>query len=230
MRYVSRTENPNAIAGIFLLILLAVFAGPNVLPRLLSDQFPFVYEGVPCDWLRAGDQRAIHQSLLGRAVADRVNPPISLSIRTNDFPATVDGPLVVLITVTNETIGTIPILVTAERVAIGVDTGENGLGIAFNNGPVPAASQNIGGYPETQIRLLGPRQRCVHRALIQPNQFPPTDLSIVSTGSGSVKAFYRNNTRGTVTAAGAGVAIYGDQGLWTGVTESDSVDIPVSVQ
>ncbi len=230
MRYVSRTENPNAIAGIFLLILLAVFAGPNVLPRLLSDQFPFVYEGVPCDWLRAGDQRAIHQSLLGRAVSNRVNPPISLTIKTSDFPAAIDGPLVVWITVTNNTIGTIPILVTTERVVIGTGTGESGLGIAFNNVPVPVAAQNVGGYPETQIRLLGPRQRCVHRALIQPNQFAPSDLSIVSTGSGSVKAFYRNNTSGTASAVGTGVAIYGDQGLWVGVTESDSVDIPVSVQ
>jgi hypothetical protein len=233
MRFVNlnRTENPNAIAGLFLLILLAVFAGPNALPRLISDQFNFVYEGVPCEWLRAGEDRATHQSLIGRASSLQPDAPISVGVETNALPvsqATItllpDAALVVTITVTNNTIGTVPIVLVPDDVILGGNTGENGLGLAFAGDVISPQAQNIGSYPENQIRLLGPRQRCVHRVVLRGTEI---DNRLVS-GTGSVQAFYRNGSRGAAT--GTQAAIYPDQGLWVGLAVSQPFDVPVSPQ
>ena len=82
MRFVRRSNNPNLFVGLILLLLLAVFAGPSTLPRLLSNINPQFYAGVPCSWLRTAEDRAFHQSLLGRAATN----PFSLT-RADDRAA-----------------------------------------------------------------------------------------------------------------------------------------------
>ena len=57
MRLLGRGDNPNAVAGLFLLILLLVLAGPSAFPRLVEN-VEFADEGVPCRWLRQGEDRA----------------------------------------------------------------------------------------------------------------------------------------------------------------------------
>lgn len=225
MRFINtRAENPNAVAGLFLLILLAVFAGPSALPRLISDQFTFVYEGVPCDWLRTGEDRAVHQSLIGRGVAFATDPPLSLTVTTNTLATAPDAELVVRITISNNTIGTVPfVLPNANGAILGPNTGENGIGIVFNNAGVGGGA-GVNSYPETQIRLLGPRQRCVQTVILTGTQIDP----VVRSGGGSVKAFYRNASRGAATPVGSRATIYPDQGLWIGVVESPPVNVAVS--
>jgi len=93
MRYFNRRNNPNALAGLFLLFLLAVFAGPTVFPELLTNlgetiTFIEIDEGVPCARLRTGEDRSTHQSLLGRTVSQEADPPISLSARTTSTSET----------------------------------------------------------------------------------------------------------------------------------------------
>lgn len=226
MRFINtRAENPNAVAGLFLLILLAVFAGPSALPRLVSDQFTFVYEGVPCNWLRTGEDRALHQSLIGRGVAAEADAPLTLSVSTNTLSTAPDAELVVLITVSNNTIGTVPfVLPTPNGAILGPNTGENGIGIVFNNAGVGGGTA-VNSYPEAQIRLLGPRQRCVHRVVLTGPQIDP----VVRSGAGSVKAFYRNSSRGATTPVANRTSIYADQGLWVGIVESPTVSVAVSV-
>ena len=80
MRYLNRSNNPNAIVGLFMLILLAILAGPGTLPQLISS-IPSFEEGVPCDWLRQGQDRAHHQSLLSRLLTEQEDSPISLDVR-----------------------------------------------------------------------------------------------------------------------------------------------------
>lgn len=228
MRFFNRRENPNIIAGLFLLVMLAVFAGPNTLPRLISSLAPFADEGVPCQWLRQGNNRAMHQSLIGREISTRATPPMSLSVQTNSLSSTPESRLVVSITIVNETVGPLAFLLTPNSVIVGTGTGENGLGIVFNsNAVIPQAAQTVGSYPEAQIHILGPRQRCIHRV-----SFPIAQLSgqIVGLGTDTVKAFYRNNSRGTAAPRPGSIQIYADQGLWTGVVESSLFTIPVSAQ
>lgn len=220
MQFFRRAENPNAVAAVFLLVLLAVFAGPNVLPRIFSS-IPFVDEGVPCDDLRLGDERDVHQSLIGRSAATNPEPPIDLSITTNTI-ADIQGQLVVSITISNQTVGTIPILITEDSVLVNQGGGQSGLGVSFDGNIVGATTGN----PASDIRLLGPRQVCVHRVAFQVAELPQGFL----TGAGSVTAYYRNNSPGIATQSGLRAPVYTDQGLWVGLTQSEPFIVPVSSQ
>jgi hypothetical protein len=229
MRFFNRRDNPNAIVGLFLLILLAVFAGPNTLPQLLSTAVPFVDEGVPCEWLRPGSERAAHQSLIGRIVSQRSAPPISLSVRTSTITGDPDQVFAVTVTVINQTLGTIPILVTPGNLILDPNQAVNGLGVVFNSdAPVPAIGENVASYPENRIRLLGPRQRCVHRVEYRLSDFP--NVSAIAFGGATIKAFYRNDSTGSAPPAAGQQTIYTDQGLWTGVVESGQSIIRVAGQ
>ncbi len=228
MRYFNRNENPNALVGIFLLILLAVFIGPNMLPRLASSIAPgLIDESIPCAWLRSAEQLAYHQSLIGRAALN----PLSLTVRTSSVPTTADGTLVISVIVANDSLGTVPIVYNPTQVIVN-DNGTSGLGIIFT----PAANLSTGAnradsasYPETNIRLLGPRQRCIHRI-----EFPATQLGAnIGSGAAQVKAFYRINNAGQVQASAVATAIYNDQGLNivpNGYLESPPVSIPLGTQ
>ncbi len=224
MRLLRRGDNPNAVAGVFLLILLLAITGPNILPRLASN-IPNVDEGVPCSWLREGEDRAIHQSLIGRDAGLSALPPISLSVVTNALPSDPTSTLTVSITVVNNTIGTVPFLLPNDVVAVGIDNNQPGLGVIFNgNSVVPPLGANNVTYPEEQIRLLSPRQRCVHRVSFQVSEL--TGI-LGGFGNDTIIAYYRNGSRGAAQATVDG-QIYIDQGLWIGVVQSDSFTIPVS--
>lgn len=225
--------NPNLVVGIFLLVLLAVFAGPNTIPRALSNVLPFAYEGVPCSWLRQGVNRAQHQSLIGRAASN----PIALSLKTtgialasNGAPLA-DGQLRISVTIANNSLGTVPILYNPATVAIG-DNGSSGLGLVFtptSSINVNTGRQDFANIPETEIRLLGPRQRCVHTFEISASQYQ-ADPNLIG-GASQVRAYYRNSNRGQViqTQPGLATPIYFDQGLWTGFVESDVLAVPVDL-
>jgi hypothetical protein len=226
-----RGRNSNATVGIFLLLFMAVLVSPNVLPRFASDLFPeFVYSGVPCTWLRRADSRAFHQSHLGRSV----QTPFEVSVDVSPLPTDGSGFLVIRITIRNNSLGTVPFVfdVTENQVPI-VDNGTSGLGILFTPNNSLSGSfqrQNQGAtIPETSLRMLGPRQSCVHTFRI-PGGNVLTDPQLTS-GSASVRAFYRGSVRGQTIAPtplpGSPLAtpIFADQGLWVGYVESDPVVI-----
>jgi hypothetical protein len=127
--------------------------------------------------------------------------------------------------ITNESIGTVAIYYNPTQVRLGDDGVTSGLGVVFNSpGAIPAGQNQGTAYPESDIRLLGPRQSCVHRIEFPANQYP--DASI-STGNATVKAYYRNTTRGTsAPVTNLATPIYADQGLWVGIVESEPVTIP----
>ncbi|MCC6613060.1 MAG: hypothetical protein IT320_06245 [Anaerolineae bacterium] len=219
-----RSSNPNLIVGIFLLIILALFLSPNFLPRFISEIAPEIYSGVPCDWLRHSDDRANHQSLLGRAVDN----PFELSVSLGAFPQQGSDIWQIRITLRNNSLGTVPIIYDPAQVSIG-DNGTSGLGLIFNpanslqgqfaRGAEPQA------FPETQIRLLGPRQSCIHTVEI-PAGNVLVDPSLTS-GTAQVQAYYRGTTRGAIVQSQASLAtpIYTDQGLWVGYAESPAVEV-----
>lgn len=232
MRFLNRAENPNTLAGLFLLILLAVFAGPTVFPQLLASTIPFADEGIPCDWLRNGENRATNQSLLGRAISQRPDPPISLSVRTSALPANTEANFSITIVVTNNTLGTVPILVTPNQLIFDPNQANSGFGVVFGTVAstivVPNIGENIGSYPEDRIRLLGPRQICVHRVERPFGQIP--NQSALTADNATITAFYRNATVGTTVAVGNRPTIYVDQGLWTGVVQSSPQRIGAAAQ
>ena len=211
MRFVNRrssSDNPNVLVGIFLLLLLSVFMGPNILPRIISTISPIVDEAIPCDWLRRGFDRADHQSLIGRASTDA----IELEVHINGVPSGPTGNLDLEIVVINRSLGTVPFLYNPNQVSIG-DDGTSGLGVIFDPGNLmarPSGRTDTQTYPEEEIRLLGPRQRCIHSMSIPAGQLDPN----IAAGNAGVRAFYRINGAGTVPVPVAGpTPIYHDQGL-----------------
>lgn len=199
-------DNSNTIIGIILLVLLLVFVGPNVLPSLLAETFPFIDEGAPCSRLRTAQNRAQHQSIIGRNAQD----PLLLRVITGQIPTDANGSLSIRIVVINNTIGTIPIVYSPNQVIVG-DNGTNGLGIIVTPATnlttgVQRQNQGVASFPEEQIRLLGPRQRCVHRLSFPFNQLDQTIIS----GNATVQAYYRINTNGQIQGLNP---IFPDQGL-----------------
>lgn len=220
-RYFRRNnDDPNTFIGLILLIVLGVFVGPNLLPEFLSDLSPFIYAGVPCSRLPSAQNLAAHQSVIGRQVED----PIALDIEPSSIGQ--DGILILRLTITNTSLGTIPIVYNVNDIPT-VDDNSNGFGIVINPAP---ASGNIGrqqtglnGYPEADIRLLGPRQKCVHSFQIQAS------VSMIQSG-GTAQAYYRMNIAGQNQTQRVGTrTIFPDQGLnilLTDVLRSPVVTIP----
>ncbi len=218
MRYIRDSTNSNTIVGIFLLIILAVFAGPNALPTLLASIIPFADEGVPCEWLRNADNREQHQSLIGRAASTiQGNPPITVLVIPGALPSDMSGSWDIRVVLINDTIGTIPVVITPDPGF--QDTGRPGIGIVFNAGSVGQASQQPF---QNHIRILGPRQRCVQRISI-----PAAQLGALGINPGStVTAYYRNNTPGGLNNPAA--SNYPDFGLWVGNVQTEPRGISFS--
>jgi hypothetical protein len=220
----SQSDNPNMLFGLFLLILLSVFLGPNVLPRLLASISPIIDEALPCDWLRRGFDRANHQSLIGRAAQNA----LELEVRASPIPANSDGVLSIEIIVINRSLGTVPLLYNPDQVNIS-DNGSSGLGLIFDPGNIQGLNTgraDMPSYPEQNIRLLSPRQRCIHTFNIPVSQLDP----LVRSGSAQVRAFYRINNAGAIPPAAGPTPIYPDQGLYVvanGYVESPPVPIVV---
>ncbi len=198
---------------------------PGRLTTLIANLVPGVYESVPCSSLRAAEDRAFHQSLIGRGAPN----PLALEVRASPIPASADGFLNIQIIVINTSLGTVPIVYDPNQVVIG-DNGSSGLGLlfspanslSFNNRVDPAV------FADSQLRLLQPRQRCVHTVSI-PAGNVLVDPALTS-GQAQVQAFYRNASRGsTITAPGVlSTPIFRDQGLWIGAIQSAPGQIALS--
>ncbi len=222
MRLLRGSRNPNTLVGIFLLVLLAIFAGPGMIPNLLPSLIPGADESILCRWLRTGEDRAEHQSLIGRTAQN----PLSLRVRTTALPQQIGQTLKVSIIITNESIGTVAIYYNPDQVRIGDDGVSSGLGIVFNSpNPQPRGTGGGGAIPEADIRLLGPRQSCVHHEEWGYEQIPRLGLSL---GQNIVKAYYRNTSAGSTSITNSTQQrIFSDQGLWVGIIESESIPIPI---
>jgi len=228
MRYIRRSNNPNLFVGLILLLLLAVFAGPSTLPRLLSNINPQFYAGAPCSWVHMADDRGFHQSVLGREATN----PFSVTVQTTALPTDASKSLYITITITNNSLGTVPFVYDPQRVIVG-DNNTSGLGLIFtppNSLTAGAPRQDSGTVPDEDLRLLGPRQSCAVTL-----EFPGGNVLVdpsVTSGTAQVRAFYRNNEDGQIIQAAGTLAtpIYTDQGLWKGYVESQNVTIPRASQ
>ena len=142
--------------------------------------------------MRTADDRAFHQSLLGRAATN----PFSLSVQTTALPTDASGSLFVNISITNNSLGTVPFVYDPQRVIVG-DNGTSGLGLIFtpqNSLSAGVPRQDSGTVPETNLRLLGPRQSCVVTV-----EFPGGNVLVdpsITSGQANVRAYYRNNQNG----------------------------------
>lgn len=226
MSFLNPRDNPNALVGIFALVMLAILAGPNMLPVILNNVAPFVDEGVPCSRLRIGEDRAFNQSLIGRDVSLGFDSPLALTLRLSPLPLDGVGDWTVTIVVQNTTLGTVPIALVSDQLDTSAQPGGVGIGLVAGGTQVqPASNLNAVGtsYDEESIRLLGPRQRCVFRVNIPFAQIP-SQFSIPGI---PVRAFYRNDNRGAITLPPNAdrPPVFPDQGLWIGVVESEPVTI-----
>ncbi len=221
MRALRNVENPNTVYGVLLLLLLIVFAGPSTLYSLISRSAPGVSIDTPCDWMRNSPDRANHQSWLGRSATN----PIVLEVATTAFPVTQDGVLTIVIIVVNRSMGTVPFLFNPAQVRVG-DDGTSGLGIIFDNSGTlnsPTIRQDAASYPPSDIRTLGPRQRCVVRLDFTWGQLTQAGFG----GNSSVRAFYRVTSTGALAQAGG---IFPDQGFRPLFITSQPVVIPIASQ
>jgi len=216
-----RVRGSNALIGILLLVMLAFFIGPNLVPNLLPSLVPFIDEGIDCRNLRSGEDRAQHQSLIGR-LASSEEQPLDVSVAIESLPTTDRQSLQIRVILTNRTIGTVPFVWPGDVLVNNANV--SGVGIIFNNAPIPPATTQQTFVPDSNIRLLVPRQRCVLYV-----EIPSANLTGLGVGSNSVvRAFYRNTSRGALEA-GTGGGVFVDQGLWVGVAESTNVSL-LSVQ
>ena len=229
MRYIRNAGRSNLVVVLFLIILLSMFAGPNLVPRLASQVIPGFDEGVPCAWLPTARDRGNHQSLIGRSAEN----PIALGVETTPISGDPAGLLVVSIIVTNTSLGTVPFIFSANEVIVG-DNGTSGVGVIFSpaNQLVTGGSRTGDGqaYDESKIRLLAPRQSCVFRV-----EFPNGNVLIdpaLTGGNASVRAYYRATQAGQVlpTPGIVPTPIYPTQGLWVGYVESNAVTIALASQ
>ncbi len=218
-------SNQNIIVGLILLVVLAFLAGPGTISRFLAPISPY-FEGVPCDRLRRADDRANHQSLLGRAAEDA----LELRVSASGLPSDGAGSLIIAITVINNSVGAVPIVYNYNEVIVG-DNGTSGLGIIFssnvsvNGVGLGVRSGQPATIPETDIRVLGPRQRCIHTIDIAGGSVLNNPGFI--GGQTTVVAFYRGTTSGAIPAANP-TPIFPDQGLPIGTVVSGAVVIPAS--
>jgi hypothetical protein len=198
-------DSSNTVYGVILLFMLFVFVGPDVLPTLLSRTFPFLTEGVPCSRLQTANDRGNHQSLIGRSTAN----PFDVHVVVPPAPADPNAIWNIQVVIINRTIGTVPFVFDNQpRIGIGGVPDSSGLGIVFSPNVAyqagqPASNAGIATFPESNIRLLGPRQRCAYRISI------PRGAIIVPPGA-TVRGYYRINTNGQIATGGA---IFQDQGL-----------------
>ncbi len=211
MSILSRGNSQNTLVGLFLLLMLAVFAAPNLLPRLIAQVVPIFDEALPCEWLRQSDDRGSHQSWIGNA-ASALEAPFSIGVTSSTFPTTSGETLLVRVIVINNTIGTVPIVVPAQIPDL--NAGQPGVGAAFNyTGAIPPANPQ-GAIPADQLRLLGPRQRCIQRIEYRFEDLAALGINPTST----VKGYYRNASGGQITGA---ANPFTSPGIWTGVVESE---------
>ena len=199
-------SNPNPFIGIILLIVLLVFVLPDRLPQFISDLSPYLFAGIPCGRLPAARDLAAHQSVIGRSVQD----PLNLTVA----PTTPDesGALLVRLTVSNLSLGTVPIVFQEGNIVVAASDDEsNGFGFIVEPEPAEGILErqepDPDGYDESDIRLLGPRQRCVHALDLVASQ------DMIDNG-GTIRAFYRMSLAGEHETLNAGIRpIYADQGL-----------------
>lgn len=219
-RYLRRdNDNPNTFIGIILLIVLGVFVGPNLLPEFLSDLSPYVFAGIPCDRLPEADNLVAYQSVIGRSVED----PLVLEVDSSSIGD--DGSLILRLTITNSSLGTIPIVYDIDDIAT-IDDGSNGFGIIINPAPLSGSvgrqTGNLNSYPEENIKMLGPRQKCVHafNVIASPQ---------LITNGGTAQAYYRITIAGQNQPPSIGTQnIFPDQGLdilTTGVIFSEVINV-----
>jgi hypothetical protein len=224
-------DSSNTLIGIIILVLLLTYIGPDVLPQLVANTLPFLDEGIPCGLLRTGEERGSHQSLIGRAAID----PLRVRVEADPFPNDGISSWTIRVVVINNTIGTVPIVFNDNQVVVGDDGASTGFGLIFspassvsidsNRDGIPnVRPQGISSFPEDDIHILGPRQRCVFRVTV-----PATQLNAIAQGQGDrtrVRAYYRINTAGIVQQ---GATVFQDQGLDVlegGFIDSEELIIP----
>lgn len=216
-------DSSNSAIGIILLFMLFVFVGPTVLPTLLARTFPFLNESTSCSRLQTAQNRGIHQSLIGR---NAVNP-FEMRVVVPPVPSNQAATWNIQIIIENKTIGTVPFVFdNVARIGVGGVPDSSGLGLIFSPNvtyqQVPLAS-NTGTttFPDNNIRLLGPRQRCAFRV-----QIPVSSISV--PGGATVRSYYRINAAGQVLTGG----IFSDQGLARvdgGIIQSEPEEVILTI-
>lgn len=214
-------NNPNAFIGIILLVALVVFVLPDRLPGAIADLSPQLFGGIPCARLPAAKDLAAHQSILGRQAQD----PLQLKLTAGDIND--EGGLVMRLSVANRSLATVPIVFQADNFVVAeANDKTDGFGIIIQPAPKAGLSArtdpNPATYAEGDIRLLGPRQTCVH------------SIELVASGAmiddgGSASAWYRMRAAGDQQPQSEGIReIFPDQGLdilTEGVVFSEEIEI-----
>ncbi len=214
-------DSPNTFIGVILLVMLAVFVLPDRLPRFIADLSPQLFAGIPCGRLPAAKDLAAHQSALGRSAVD----PLLLEVAASKI-GTDDG-LTIRLSVTNISLGTVGIIYQEDNIVVaGTDDSSDGFGLIINPAPASGTQDredpNPASYAEADIRLLGPRQNCVHATEVTAS------AGMIAAG-GTARAYYRMSVAGEQQAPSEGARqIYPDQGLdilSESVTFSQEVEI-----
>lgn len=214
-------NNPNAFIGIVLLVVLVVFVLPDRLPGSIAGLSPQLFAGIPCARLPAARNLSAHQSVLGRQAKD----PLHLTLTAGDIND--EGGFVMRLSVANHSLATVPIVFQADNFVVAeAEDDSDGFSLIIRPAPESGlkarANPNPASYDEGDIRLLGPRQSCVHSLELAAS------AAMIRDG-GSARARYRMRAGGEQQPRSESVReIFPDQGLdilTEGAAFSEEVDI-----
>jgi hypothetical protein len=215
------------------LLILLVIALPGIWGRL-----PGAASGVSCQSLASPKISGNNQSLLSVQ-----QPPdvLHLELAPPDVVISQGQPLVLELRFINEGMAPVTLFLPPDEFVFRYTEQEAGILFSIQTAdgraigeppnvrpPFPIRQQ----FPQNQLHVLGPRQRCNVRIELDPARLNSAQLV---TGQYRITAVYRNQYRGTVPPVGpqTPTPIFKDQGVWIGPQQSNwqvqSNEIRVSV-
>ena len=214
--------------AIVALVLLVIFAIPYL-------PLPYVVSGVGCDNLSAAEMSGSNQSVLGSQAAES---DLRLELVPNPINLTTADPLTMEVRLINNSMRPLTLFLPQGEYVFRYDDQESGLLFSIvgaTDGQPRGEGANVrppfvapSQFNQTDLHVLGPRQRCSVSVTIDPARLAS---SRVTPGSYNIIAFYRNTSRGALPAirANTPTPMFPDAGVWTGTVRSNQITLNYGV-
>lgn len=213
------------IAGVVLLIIIG-------LPRVL----PTSQGGSDCLTLLHPSANFANQSILAAqyatlAAAQPDKAPLKLELVPASTNLASGESLLLYVRFINDSPAPLTLYLVPQSAIFRYNNEEIGLLVFLQNaadnraiGERSAALTPPQQYTVNQLVLLGARQRCSYAVEINANRLQAAGIT---PGQYRVVTLYRNTTRGQLSQTGTG---FTDQGVWTGVVQSNDVLVTIGTQ
>jgi len=224
-RYYSRFNSQDPIMRI-IIIAAVVLVVAIFLPNL-----PGTGAGVDCVSLGAPTVNGSNQSI----IASRVDPSVlRMDLQADKLQIGANESLFLNVRFYNTSLAPLTLFLVPDE-AVLRNSNENGLVFSVRDINGTSLGESIGvrpliptrsTYSPTELHSLGPRGTCFVRLEFQPVRLRQARIN---QGNYRIAAVYRNTVGGAVppVAANTPTPIFGDQGVWKGLVQSQEIIITV---